>query len=421
MQRALERHPTLVPVLYAVGGVVCGAAMLGLDSWVSESALPSWLRLNAQSANAVASGFGATLLFVVSVVYLVRISAVQLNAEPFSARVVREFLTDPVQRNAMGFFVGALAYNLTVVRRLPTAGSDEPVPHLAVTLAGVLPVAAACIIVFALNNASSWAQIGRLVRRLTDSCVELIRAEFPARGQQREPTGTVDAPAADAWTPVPAPDSGWVQRIDGDAVLHALPPGAQVEFLVRPGDFVTESRPFARITAGAPEHVTAAVRVDVDPTLEQDLTYGISQLADIAERAVAQGNSDSTTAREVVLHLGVVLRELLGRDLPPAECRDESGRRLVLRHEQSLDGYVGAAFDRIRVIGAGSPEIAICLLTTIGMLLEDLADRGLGERTAPLRHQAELLLEAAGAQIDIGSDLERVQAEAARIGVGVPG
>src|SRR5687767_10587366 len=88
LRRVLARRPTLVPVLYAAGGIACGAGMLALDARVSDDQLPSWLLLNASSANAVVSGFGATLLFVVSVVYLVRISAVQLNAEPFSARVV---------------------------------------------------------------------------------------------------------------------------------------------------------------------------------------------------------------------------------------------------------------------------------------------------------------------------------------------
>lgn len=416
--RSLALRPMLVPVLYAFAGVVTGAAMLALDAWVRDDQLPSWVRLNAQSANAVVSGFGATLLFVVSVVYLVRISAVQLNAEPFSARVVREFLTDRVQRHAMGFFVGALAYNLTIVRRLPATGGNDPVPHLAVSLGGMLPVAA-CIIIFALNNASSWAQIGRLIRRLTDSCVEMIAKEFPARGDPGERLAPADVPPVAGWAAVPAPDSGWVQSIDDDAVLRRLPPGAQVEILVRPGDFVTAHRPLARISGGTPADVAAAVRIGVDPTLEQDLTYGINQLVDIGERAMAQGNSDATTAREVVLHLGVVLRELLSRDLPPIERTDGSGRWLVRRNEQSFDGYVAAAFDRLRVLGAGSPELAVCVLTTIGMLLEDLAERGMEERTPPLRRQAELLLEAASEEVRLRADVERVEDAATKIGVGV--
>ncbi len=395
--------------------------MLAVDSWTRGDQLPSWVRLNATSASAVVSGFGATLLFVVSVVYLVRISAVQLNAEPFSARVVREFLTDRVQRNAMGFLVGALAYNLTVVRRLPASQSDDPVPHLAVSLGGILPVLAALVIIFALNNASSWAQIGRLIQRLTDRCVDMVRAEFPARGEQGDPVAAVDRPHDGAWTEVPAPDSGWVQRIDDAAVLEGLPHGSRVEILVRPGDFVTESRPVARITDGTPGSVAAVFTIGVDPTLEQDLSYGISQLADIAERAMSQGNADSTTAREVVLHLGVVLRELLDRDLPPTERSDRHGRHLARRNEQSFDGYVAVAFDRVRRIGAGSPELAISVLTTIGMLVDHLEERGLHERTSLLRHQARLLLEAARGRTELDADFERIEDHARRIGVGVQG
>jgi hypothetical protein len=73
----------------------------------------------------------------------------------------------------------------------------------------------------------------------------------------------------------------------------------------------------------------------------------------------------------------------------------------------------------MRVIGAGSADLAICVLTTIGMLLEDLEERGLHERTAPLHRQAQLLLEAAGKRVEVDADLERVREEAVRIGVGV--
>jgi uncharacterized membrane protein len=215
-----------------------------------------------------------------------------------------------------------------------------------------------------------------------------------------------------------APASGWVQRIDDGTVLDGLPFGSKVEILVRPGDFVTESRPLARLTLGSPDLVAAAMTIGVDPTLDQDLTFGISQLADIAERAMAQGNTDSTTAREVVLHLGVVLRELLNRDLPPTERTDRHGRCLTRSSEQTFDGYVAVAFDRMRVIAAASPELAICVFTTIGMLLDDVEEHGLHERTLPLRRQARLLLEAVRDRIDIDADFERVQAEACRIGVG---
>ncbi|WP_324273190.1 DUF2254 family protein [Blastococcus brunescens] len=135
-----------------------------------------------------------------------------------------------------------------------------------------------------------------------------------------------------------AHDSGWVQRIDLGAVLDALPPQTIVEMAVRAGDFVTDGMPLATVRTeanGQPDdRVTGAVRsaveIGADPTLEQDLGYGITLLVDIAERAGAGSSSDSTTVREVVLHVGIVLRALLLRDLPPAWRTGSAGRAILL-------------------------------------------------------------------------------------------
>ena len=115
-----------------------------------------------------------------------------------------------------------------------------------------------------------------------------------------------------------------------------------------------------------------AFTVGHDPTLERDLGFGIRQLVDIAERTLSQSSRDSTTAREVVMHLGAVLRELLLRDLPATSrsARPDAGSSRP--RSTSLEEYVDAAFDRIRTYGAQYPEVALTLLSTIGTLLREL-------------------------------------------------
>ena len=218
-----------------------------------------------------------------------------------------------------------------------------------------------------------------------------------------------------------AHDSGWIQRIDLDAVLDALPPQATVELSVRAGDFVSEGIPLATVRTGPigepDEPVTAAVRsavvIGVDPTLEQDLGYGIALLVDIAERAGSQTGSDSTTVREVVLHIGIVLRALLLRDLPPTWRTASAGRAVLLANQQSFGDYVSTAFERIRLTGAESPAIARCLLSTIEMLVGQLEAAGLPDRTAPLLREARLVLDTARESLTLEADYERLCDQAA--------
>jgi uncharacterized membrane protein len=376
------------------------------------------LHVGTSVAQGLTTGFSSSLLFVISVVFMVRIYTLQMSAEPLSARVRRRFLTDPVQRHAMAALVGSMTFVILVARAIPDPDTGSSVPQVSVALTCAVPVMAAILVLFALRNATHWGEIGRMIRWMTDNCLRLIDLTHPPldRGQPADP-GSASPPDADGpGHPVLAHDSGWIQRIDLDAVLDALPPQTTVELAVRAGDFVSEKVLLATVRTGPTdepdERLTAAVRsavvIGADPTLEQDLGYGIALLVDVAERAGSQSSSDSTTVREVVLHLGIVLRALLLRDLPPASRTASAGRAVLLTHQQSFGDYVSTAFERIRLAGAESPAIARCLLSTIEMLVGQLEDAGLPDRTAPLLREARLVLDSAKESLTLAADYERL-------------
>ncbi|MBW0108605.1 DUF2254 domain-containing protein [Pseudonocardia sp. KRD-182] len=414
----LTDHPVVLALLYVAAGAALAAGSLALDRWLGPDRTPSWLHVDPSVAQALTTGFGSSLLFVISVVFMVRMWAVQMSAEPLSARVRRRFLSDPVQRHAMGALVGSMTFVILVARAVPDADAGGSVPQVSVAVACAIPVMAAVLVVFALRNATHWGEIGRLIRWMTDNCLRVIEDTHPPLDRDRPagPPATIPRGADDAGHPVLAHDSGWIQQIDLDAVLDALPPQATVELSVRAGDFVTEGIRLATIRTGptgAPhERVTAAVRAAVeigaDPTLEQDLGYGIALLVDIAERAGSETGSDSTTVREVILHLGIVLRALLLRDLPPTWRTAGAGRAVLLPHQQSFGDYVSIAFERIRLTGAQSPTIARCLLSTIEMLVGQLEDAGLPDRAAPLVREARLVLDSAKESLTLSADYERL-------------
>ncbi|WP_324273189.1 DUF2254 family protein [Blastococcus brunescens] len=179
----------VVALLYVAGGAALAAGSLALDRWLGPDGTPSWLQVGTSVAQALTTGFGSSLLFVISVVFMVRMWAVQMSAEPLSARVRRRFLTDPVQRHAMGALVGSMTFVIIVARAIPDADAGGSVPQVSVAIACAVPVMAAVLVVFALRNASRWGEIGRLIRWMTDNCLRLIELTHPPldRGNQAPP------------------------------------------------------------------------------------------------------------------------------------------------------------------------------------------------------------------------------------------
>jgi uncharacterized membrane protein len=334
---------------------------------------------------------------------------------------MQSLLTDRVQRHSMAFIIGALAYVLVVFRAVPDGGAGlSAVPHLAVGVASLLALLVAGILVFIVHDAARAGRAGGVVRRLSDACIARIRRGHPPAGAGRD--RRAEPPRASApGESVRAADRGWVLTVDERRILAALPPGGTAEVAVRPGQFLVEGVLLGTVwadgRADAGVGVRAAIRLGSDPVLDEDVGYGIRQLVDIAERSLESSASDSTTAREVILHLGGVLRELLLRDLPPCVVAGDDGRRLLRANEAGFADYVDLAFDRIRISGAHLPEIGVTLLSTIGMLVRELERAGLGERARPLQCQAALIVDAAEAATALSHDADRVRrlAEAKRL------
>ena len=155
--------------------------------------------------------------------------------------------------------------------------------------------------------------------------------------------------------------------------------------------------------------------------MQEDLAFGIRQLSDIALRALSPAVNDPTTAYEVIVHLGEILRQLLLHDLPPITICGQEGRWLVRPHEFTHADYVNRAFDQIRQAGVSQTAIAMTLLETLGMLISEVNAIDLADRASPLRKQANLVLAGCKAACPLPEDLEQVYAAARKAGFQLEG
>ena len=119
----------------------------------------------------------------------------------------------------------------------------------------------------------------------------------------------------------------------------------------------------------------------------------------------------------MIVHLGIVTRDLLWRDLLPT-VRALDNRLLVMAADLSHDDYINRAFDQIRLAGAAQSAIAAILMQTLGSIASDLARDGLSDRSAALRRQGRLALATFEAGDPVPQDLERVRTLAERHGFG---
>jgi uncharacterized membrane protein len=121
-------------------------------------------------------------------------------------------------------------------------------------------------------------------------------------------------------------------------------------------------------------------------TLEQDVEFAISQLVDIAVRALSPGINDPITANTCIDWLGVSLSQLADRKMPSSHRFDQVGRLRVICKPFEFGGMVDAAFNMIRQNSLSVAAVSIHLLETIATIAAQTTRKE--DRAALLRHAA---------------------------------
>jgi uncharacterized membrane protein len=369
-----------VPMLFVVGGAVLGQVALEVDS--SIDGIPAGLTATVDSARAVLQVVaGATLSFA-GVAFSVSLLLISLASSQYSPRVVHGLFRDPFNKRIMGVVVGTFTYCLMVLRAvrgpLEDSGSAPVVPSLSIALAVVLGVVAILSIVAFISHSAHSMDVSRILERVTEETLAEVRTQWP-EGSSGPEQGVLDV-AGDAAFTVRFHTHGWVQQIDVDGLLDAAEPNAIVHVETVAGRYAITGTPICRVVPapsdpdGVAAAITAAVTIGPTRTMQNDVTYGVRQLADVALKALSPGINDPTTAQDAIFHMGAVVGELLRRR-PPDRRRDGDDGRVVYLHEGVTHAdVVELAFDEIRLAAQDLPSVQVYLLEVLRLLRDAVED-----------------------------------------------
>ena len=172
------------------------------------------------------------------------------------------------------------------------------------------------------------------------------------------------------------------------------------------GEFVPADGPLFRVhgkaTALDENRLHDALILSLEPTLDEDVAYGVRLLVDIAERSLADSPfQDPTTAVQAIDRLHDILRQLARRPFPDGRHFDEAGQLRLTVRTMSWEAYVHLAFDEIRLAGAGSPQVTRRLKAA----LADLRSIAPPERVGILDLQLDLLSTTTAASLNDKRDV----------------
>ncbi|MGH8834896.1 MAG: DUF2254 domain-containing protein [Actinomycetes bacterium] len=409
----------ILPAMMLLGAIAL-ALILGEVDTTADAELPLAFTFAPSTASTLLSTIAGATITTAGVVFSLLVVSLQLASGQFSPRVLRGFRRDRLGQVLIGLLLSTFAFCVIALAQLDPEA--EHAPALIVLVAVLLALASVLAIVVYLDRLSRQQYVGRIIARVADETLALIE-ELPYGPRIGVRIGDPVSPPELVGEPltVPAPGDGWVQQISRRAVIAAVPPNSMVRLETRVGAYIVCGTPLTTIWPAPPEPDRDRIRRLADDavilgparTMQQDIDFGLRQLNDIALRALSPAVNDPTTATEVVLRIGSVMRPLLLAELPAQSVRDPAGRILLTPYDLDHTEYIAHAFDQFRLYAANHPHVVLALIRILRMLRDGCLSAGdRPEVVAALDRQIGLALEACRATKPLPEDLTKLEAVA---------
>jgi uncharacterized membrane protein len=337
-----------------------------------------------EALNTVESLASAFIVFTFgSLLIVIQVASGQLTPRLIATTLLRN--------NVIRFMVGLFTF--TMMFAVGTgARFDTEVPRFAVTIAWVLGIASIAAFFFLIDYTARSLRPVSIVQRIGEDGIKVIENVYP------EISGTTEI------APTPASvnaNARAVSHLGRSAILLAvnlksLVDIAQrtdglVELVPRVGDFVATGNPLFRLYDDAARIDDSKLRAQVafgpERTIEQDSTFAVRVIVDIAIKALSPAINDPTTAVLAIDQLHRLLHVVGVRHLHDDLVHDSEGVPRLIFRTPNWEDFVTLTFREIRLYGAGNFQVARRLRAMINNLQEILPT----SRQPALRGELDLL------------------------------
>ncbi len=374
-----------LPVAGVVLAVLAGVLLPLLDAYVDEG-LPPWLAAllfggDGGAARTLLSAISSSLITVTSLTFSLTIVTLQLASSQFSPRLLRTFSSDVFIQSTLAIFLCTFTYALTVLRAVRSGddGATAFVPRISVTLAFVLGTVSVLGLVLFLAHLARQIRVETMLRDVHSDASATVRS-MTSSVEDTHPEPAIPTPPTDA-IDVKAPSSGFLTSCDESGLLAAATE-ANACLIIESyaGSSIVEGVPIGVVWSASDglsddawdrlwDAVRDSIGIGFERTAAQDISYGLRQLTDVANKALSPGINDPTTAIHALSHISAILCEIAGRSLRSVVLRDADDEVRVVLRRPSFAEVLDVAITQPRRYGSTDPQV----MGRLFRLLEELA------------------------------------------------
>lgn len=368
-----------LPGLMVLGGMALAFGALALDHTSQlEAEELNWIyRGGADGARELLSTIAGSMVTVAATAFSITIVALQLAASNFGPRLLRNFMQDTGNQVVLGTFIATFLYCLLVLPTVRGEDYNQFIPKFSVTIGIGLAIASTGVLIYFIHHASTIIQASHVIADVADDLERAIERLFPkeighSKLQSQQLVGEIPQDFDSNACSVRAKNTGYLQVIDDQALLKAAcKHDLLLRLQARPGKFVSKGNilvqvyPEKRVNQKLIDKIHSTFLLGNERTEQQDVSFPIDQLVEIAVRALSPGINDPFTAIRCIDRLGTTLSFLAEREFPSPYRFDNENNLRIIAKPVAFDQLVDVAFTQIRHYGKADVRVVIRLLEAI--------------------------------------------------------
>ena len=291
-----------LPGLIVLGAIALAIGLIEASALVDQRMLAQWPLLfgaSAAGSRGLLAAIASSMITVAGVVFSITIVALSLASSQYSSRVLRNFMRDRINQTVLGVFLGIFAYCLVVLRTIRGGDEGAFVPSLAMLLGLILGFVGIAFLVYFIHHIATSIQASQILAAVSEETLTAVGHLFPQGVGHEESDGAgFELPAGQTWHPVAAAQTGYLQELDTAQLLaFAEQHGTVIRMERAIGEFLIEGIAVVSVlgTTALDEkdvrRLASACLVGRQRTMDQDASFGIRQLVDVAMKALSPGST----------------------------------------------------------------------------------------------------------------------------------
>ncbi|REL37943.1 DUF2254 domain-containing protein [Rhodohalobacter sp. SW132] len=374
-----------LPVLIIGFSILLSFLLVYVDSFIT---IPreGWTRFflveSPDSARSILSTISSAMMGVAGTVFSITLVVLTLASSQFGPRLIKNFMYVRLNQVVLGLYISTFLYCLLVLNSITDSDGFTFIPSLSILVAIFVTIINIVLLIIFIHRIAVSIQADKVVSDISEYMFEQAETLFPEKlGEEEVNEDHVSASSAVSGylkqAPVISPKSGYLQYVDGEALIQTLSrQDALVELYYRPGKHIVEGEEIGLLFSNGVwekkdfDKIFKPFVIGNTKTSQQDLEFSIQQLVEIAARALSTGVNDPYTAMVCIDNLTSIMCYLAQAKFPSKYRFDDEGNLRIIADTFNFEGVLDSAFNQIRQFSGGSPAVIIRMMEALTIINE---------------------------------------------------